>query len=1161
MKKKMISLLLVTVLLCALALQQPLSVHALTGVEFVSSESVEIGKTYVIVADGRYALTNRQEGPALHEYADGAETTLASAPVTLEDGAITSAVTEDMLWTVEASTAPDAYDGMEQYFLRDQDGRYLRRGSGSGGDGAQLLAEPELYTEKLRFNAFSFYPLGDGAFAMYANSERSYSSDRAYYLYGNETSFDSPSRRSRSSSDPFAFAGYDDCSAIRLYEAVGYEPCVHEYEPTVTEPTCTEQGYTTYTCTLCGRSYVSGYTDALRHDWPAQGTVTKEPTETERGVLTFACTRCGQTKDRPLAAGTEKAHKNEILFISDLHSGRNGENGYHNLRAMFRLLREYDDFIPEVVAGGGDYLESRTYDDVDWFHCFEVLHDIMYETSPDTVQVLTAGNHEWEWSLQSDEMLELLLGQPRVCHSYSSEDFEIFQIGAHTNDTGKEHFLEEDIAKLRSFLEAVDGSGKVIFIQTHWPLHYGFNSDQWRTVTNADLMIDLLNEFSDSLDICFVWGHNHNEDAERHKLYKRGDELQITKNESKQIEFTYINAGCLNERHAKEGAGPSDSYYGPGYLLEARIEDDTLVLDYGHITGAWPDPEEAQYDHNADLLYVEEIQEARESHHEIPLLHRGDCEHEYTAAVTAPTCTEAGYTTYTCAKCGAAYTGDGTPALGHDYAEIVTAPTCTEGGYTTRTCSRCGETVTDRETDARGHDWAKGTVTTEPTETTAGVMTFTCERCGEKKTQSIPPLSHEHSYTAVVTAPTCTQPGYTTYTCSCGDSYTGDETAALGHSYKAEESAPTCTEAGFTVYTCSRCGDTYKEDGASALGHDYQDGVCSRCGKADPDYRPPVDREALKAAVAEAETIDLSLYTGQSAEKVEQALAQAKILLDDPEASQEAVDAAVQAVGDAVAALEKKEDPIVGPGPREDLERAVREAEAVDTALYTEDSVKAFEEALAAAKAVLADPEATAEKIDSAAGRLKDAAAALEIAEPFRFEDVMDASKFYFDPVYWAFEARPQITNGVDETHFGPGQGCTRGQVVTFLWRAAGCPEPQNIQTAFTDLKPGGFYLKAVAWAVENEITKGMTASTFVPDDTCTRGQIVTFLWRANGCPDADNPSNPFADVPAGKFYTRAVLWAVEEDITKGVSDVSFAPDDTCTRGQVVTFLYRDRKT
>ena len=178
-------------------------------------------------------------------------------------------------------------------------------------------------------------------------------------------------------------------------------------------------------------------------------------------------------------------------------------------------------------------------------------------------------------------------------------------------------------------------------------------------------------------------------------------------------------------------------------------------------------------------------------------------------------------------------------------------------------------------------------------------------------------------------------------------------------------------------------------------------------------------------------------------------------------------------------------------------------------------------------------------------------------SEPFQFDDVRDNSKFYYYPVYWAYYADPQITNGITRTAFGPDAACTRGQVVTFLWRAAGCPEPKNTKTAFKDLKEGGFYLKAVAWAVENGITNGTSPTTFSPDATCTRGQIVTFLWRFRGSPEPGNMATPFTDLKPSGFYLEAVAWAVDSGITKGLTKTTFGPDATCTRGQVVTFLYR----
>ena len=148
----------------------------------------------------------------------------------------------------------------------------------------------------------------------------------------------------------------------------------------------------------------------------------------------------------------------------------------------------------------------------------------------------------------------------------------------------------------------------------------------------------------------------------------------------------------------------------------------------------------------------------------------------------------------------------------HSYKDVVTAPTCTEKGYTTHTCS-CGDSYRDGYTAALGHAWDSGKVTKQPTETETGVKTFTCTRCGETKTETIPKLTHDHSYKAVVTAPTCTEKGYTTHTCSCGDSYVDTYVDALGHAWDSGTvtKQPTETETGVKTFTCTRCGETKME--------------------------------------------------------------------------------------------------------------------------------------------------------------------------------------------------------------------------------------------------------------------------------------------------------------------------------------------------------------
>ena len=167
------------------------------------------------------------------------------------------------------------------------------------------------------------------------------------------------------------------------------------------------------------------------------------------------------------------------------------------------------------------------------------------------------------------------------------------------------------------------------------------------------------------------------------------------------------------------------------------------------------------------------------------------------------------------------------------------------------------------------------------------------------------------------------------------------------------------------------------------------------------------------------------------------------------------------------------------------------------------------------------------------------------------FADV-PANAFFADAVKWAVDKG--VTNGLTETMFGPYEPCTRGQIITFLWRAAGSPEPKTA-VSFADVPAGSYYAKAVAWAIENGITNGMTETTFAPDATCTRGQGVTFLYRA--LKGSAGVTSSFVDVPANAFYADAVGWAVSGKVTDGTSNTTFSPDDNCTRGQIVTFLFR----
>ena len=261
----------------------------------------------------------------------------------------------------------------------------------------------------------------------------------------------------------------------------------------------------------------------------------------------------------------------------------------------------------------------------------------------------------------------------------------------------------------------------------------------------------------------------------------------------------------------------------------------------------------------------------------------GGCNHNYTAAVVAPTCTEKGYTTYTCNICGDTYNGDEVAALGHnEVTDKGYAATCTEEGLSDgKHCDRCNTVLAKQEVIAAlGHSWDAGKVTKEPTEQEPGVRTYTCTACGATKTEEIPKLDHTHNYQKKVTAPTCTEKGYTTYTCACGDTYTADEVAALGHNeVTAKGYAATCTEEGLTDGKhCDRCNTVLTEqETIPALGHSWDDGeitkepteeetgictyTCGTCGETRTETIPTLDHQHIYRTVITEPTCTEEGYT------------------------------------------------------------------------------------------------------------------------------------------------------------------------------------------------------------------------------------------------------------------------------------------------------------
>lgn len=172
---------------------------------------------------------------------------------------------------------------------------------------------------------------------------------------------------------------------------------------------------------------------------------------------------------------------------------------------------------------------------------------------------------------------------------------------------------------------------------------------------------------------------------------------------------------------------------------------------------------------------------------------------------------------------------------------------------------------------------------------------------------------------------------------------------------------------------------------------------------------------------------------------------------------------------------------------------------------------------------------------------------------PQEFADVAQ-NAYYAKAVTWAVDK--EITSGLTSTMFGPNQDCTRGQIVTMLWRAMGSPEPSENKTSFKDIKSSEYFYKPILWAVETGITSGTTTTTFSPNAACTRAQAMTFLWTAEGKPTTLNTIQ-FKDVGSGSYYYQAVRWAAKNKITSGTTAATFSPNAKCTRAQIVAFLYQ----
>ena len=542
----------------------------------------------------------------------------------------------------------------------------------------------------------------------------------------------------------------------------------------------------------------------------------------------------------------------------------------------------------------------------------------------------------------------------------------------------------------------------------------------------------------------------------------------------------------------------------------------------------------------------------------------------------------------------------------HEFEASVVAPTCLESGYTVGKCKVCGKELKYDYTEALGHDWDDGVITVAPTTESTGLMTFTCKRCKITKTKKLPkegstippdidftnPESanqfeiKNRSSAAIAEgtglALTCTRPAFE----DCKEQNSGDQATTPEDVVVLEAEGDWVATLEVLFETNGASNGYYQFFGFYGMeGEDYQNLVGIRGGDgAMQNFErhngtiTHQDEDGVNSSPGFASSgstywlrivKDGDNYTCFRSSNGTDFTEMFSYPSSGIEADHIVIDAYTgMTTGYKFTLKSLKFEDVEGPGtPEVDvtlLQAAIWGVADIQLKIdageveYTEESWAAVQTALTAANAALEAKESQ-EAVDKAKDDLLAAIDALEEkgGDKFEFDDVKDESKFYYGPVYWAVNHDPQITNGATATTFAPEKACTRGHVVTFLWRAAGEPAPTSTNNPFTDLKDGAFYYTAVLWAVEKGITTGASKTTFAPGKDCTRGQIVTFLWRFKNSPEPTTTENPFGDVSESGYYYKAVLWAVENNVTSGTGKGKFSPDSTCTRGQVVTFLYR----
>ena len=498
----------------------------------------------------------------------------------------------------------------------------------------------------------------------------------------------------------------DDVIEIPLHD--------HDYEAQTVDPTCTEQGYTKYVCSICGDSYIDGnsYVNALGHDW-SEWEQTAVPTCTEPGEETRTCSRCRLSETQPVNA----LGHDYVDVVTDPTCTEQGFTTHTCSRGDDEYVDTYVDALGHDWDEGTVTLDpTETEPGIRLFKCGRCDAEREEEIAP-------IGINQVKFDVEN-KLADLL------CTAHEDVNFQFGTGSTFTEENINALLTEvfgykaEIVSGYQSIKDSMGGAGNGDHCWAECEVTFTDEANDESYTATFDIVVrkDLYAKYSGAVETgALTWCRDERPDAVVAALEAvapyDGTTLAVKPSEA--------NADCV-DAYFREITGFADANKYPFFCSEINA-DNALTEDGAEVYFAYKyvDPDEGRtYTVGANVF-----------------LKHG---HEYTAVVTDPTCTGGGYTTYTC-ECGDTYTADETAALGHDYQAVVTDPTCTESGYTTHTCTRCKDSYTDSETAALGHDWDDGVVTVQPTIAKEGVRTFTCTRCGENGFESVPKVELKDS--------------------------------------------------------------------------------------------------------------------------------------------------------------------------------------------------------------------------------------------------------------------------------------------------------------------------------------------------------------------------------------------------------------------------------